>query len=435
MKFGLFYEHAHPRPWTETSELELYQNALDQIELADRIGIDYVWEVEHHFLEEYSHSPAPEVFLAAASQRTKNIRLGHGITLTPPLYNHPARLAERIAALDLVSRGRVDWGTGESATLIEQEGFNLDPELKTEMWREGTEQAANMLAMTPYPGYQGRWFSMPCRNIVPKPLQRPHPPMWMGCSRRESILRAARNGIGALVFGFVEPDQAAQWVREYYDIIKSDQCVPIGHTVNANVAAVTGFSLHDDAAEAERRGLDGFRFFGYSLAHYVVFGEHQPGVTDIWERFEKVRHNMPDNAGRGGIGTPDQVRKHIQGYADVGLDQLVFIQQSGKNRHEHICEALEMFGRRLLPDFKAAEEGREARKAEELAPYIAAALARKPRMAMPAEIPMVKSAGKRMEAAGVGYGGAYVDPTRGGAIPLPRTDPGLADRRAAGSDD
>ena len=115
-----------------------------------------------------------------------------------------------------------------------------------------------------------------------------------------------------------------------------------------------------------------------------VVGEHQPGVTDIWERFEKVRHNMPDNAGRGGIGTPDQVRKHIQGYADVGLDQLVFIQQSGKNRHEHICEALEMFGRRLLPDFKAAEEGREARKAEELAPYIAAALARKPRMAMPA---------------------------------------------------
>ena len=119
MKFGLFYEHQLPQPWGEDSELRLYQQALDQIELADRLGIDYVWEVEHHFLEEYSHSSAPEVFLAACSQRTQRIRLGHGITLMPPNYNHPARVAERIATLDLVSNGRVEWGTGESATAVE----------------------------------------------------------------------------------------------------------------------------------------------------------------------------------------------------------------------------------------------------------------------------------------------------------------------------
>ena len=113
MKFGLFYEHQLPQPWSEESELRLYQQALDQIELADRLGIDYVWEVEHHFLEEYSHSSSPEVFLAACSQRTKRIRLGHGITLMPPNYNHPARVAERIATLDLVSSGRVEWGSGE----------------------------------------------------------------------------------------------------------------------------------------------------------------------------------------------------------------------------------------------------------------------------------------------------------------------------------
>src|SRR5262249_54094323 len=114
MEFGIFYEHQLPRPWAEDSENHLIRDALDQVELADRLGLDYAWEVEHHFLEEYSHSSAPEVFLAAASQRTKRIRLGHGIVLMPPRYNHPARVAERIAMLDLVSGGRVEFGTGES---------------------------------------------------------------------------------------------------------------------------------------------------------------------------------------------------------------------------------------------------------------------------------------------------------------------------------
>jgi len=116
MKFGIFYEHQLPRPWAEDSEYRLIQDALEQIAYADSIGIEYAWEVEHHFLEEYSHSSAPEVFLAAASQRTKDIRLGHGIVQTPPLFNHPARIAERISMLDLVSNGRVDFGSGESSS-------------------------------------------------------------------------------------------------------------------------------------------------------------------------------------------------------------------------------------------------------------------------------------------------------------------------------
>src|SRR5215213_1709437 len=126
MQFGIFYEHQLPRPWGEGDEHRLYREALDQVELADRLGLQYVWEVEHHFLEEYSHSSAPEVFLAACSQRTRQIRLGHGIVLMPPAYNHPARVAERIAALDLVSGGRVEWGTGESASRIELEGFGVN---------------------------------------------------------------------------------------------------------------------------------------------------------------------------------------------------------------------------------------------------------------------------------------------------------------------
>src|SRR5262247_4055208 len=157
MKFGIFYEHQLPRPWHDGDELRLFQEALDQVELADQLGIDFAWEVEHHFLEEYSHSSAPEVFLAACSQRTKNIRLGHGIVLMPPGYNHPARVAERIATLDLVSRGRVEFGTGESASRAELEGFGVDPNERRAMWREAVEQAANMMAMDPYPGFAGKY--------------------------------------------------------------------------------------------------------------------------------------------------------------------------------------------------------------------------------------------------------------------------------------
>src|SRR6202162_5870207 len=136
MKFGMFYEHQLPQPWGEDSERRLYQEALAQVELGDRLGIDYVWEVEHHFLEEYSHSSAPEIFLAAASQRTQRIRLGHGIVLLPPRYNHPARVAERIATLDLVSNGRIDFGTGESSSDMEMGGFGIDREEKKAMWEE-----------------------------------------------------------------------------------------------------------------------------------------------------------------------------------------------------------------------------------------------------------------------------------------------------------
>ena len=156
MRFGIFYEHQLPRPWAPDSEQRLFQDALAQVELADGLGIDHAWEVEHHFLEEYSHSSAPEVFLAAASQRTTRIRLGHGIVLMPPGYNHPARVAERIATLDLVSNGRVDWGTGESASRAELEGFGITPGERRAMWRETVEQVANMMVMDPYPGFHGK---------------------------------------------------------------------------------------------------------------------------------------------------------------------------------------------------------------------------------------------------------------------------------------
>ena len=298
MKFGIFYEHQLPKPWSEGQEQQLFQDALDQVELADNLGIDHAWEVEHHFLEEYSHSSAPEVFLAAASQRTKNIRLGHGIVLMPPGYNHPARVAERIATLDLVSNGRVDFGTGESASRAELEGYRINPEERRSMWLETVEQVANMLAMNPYPGYEGQYFSMPTRNVVPKPVQKPHPPLWVACSNRDTIHLAAKLGIGALTFAFIDPAEAEHWVNDYYETIKTE-CVPIGHSVNANIAMVSSFSVHPDAAEAEARGGDGFRFFQYALGHHYAAGMHKPGRTNIWKAWEQVREHLAVTGWRG----------------------------------------------------------------------------------------------------------------------------------------
>jgi alkanesulfonate monooxygenase SsuD/methylene tetrahydromethanopterin reductase-like flavin-dependent oxidoreductase (luciferase family) len=250
--------------------------------------------------------------------------------------------------------------------------------------------------MTPYPGYKGQYFEMPCRNVVPKPVQKPHPPLWLACSKRESIHKAARNGMGALAFAFVEPEQAAKWVAEYYDIIKSDECVPLGYTVNANVALVSGLSVHPDEQEAIRRGLDGFKFFGYSLGHYAAFGAHRPGQTDLWQRFLEIKDTLPRDSGQGGIGTPQQVREHLRRYENAGVDQMIFVQQSGNNHHEHICESLELFSSAVMPEFKQREIARQSKKQQELAPYIAKALARKPQPApMPEkDIPLVEAFGR-----------------------------------------
>ncbi len=395
MKFGIFYEHQLPRPWGDGDEHRLLQEALDQVELADKLGFHHAWEVEHHFLEEYSHSSAPEVFLAACSQRTKQIRLGHGIVLMPPRYNHPARVAERIATLDLISGGRVDFGTGESSSILELGGFGVEHDSKRAAWAEAVEQCANMMVMDPYPGFDGEYFSMPCRNVVPKPMQKPHPPLWVACSNRETIKLAARLGIGALTFSFVDPDEAAGWVSDYYRILQTE-CTPIGHAVNANIAMVTGLSVHPDEEEAKRRGMDGFRFFGYGLGHHYLFGQHKPGRTDIWAAYEAVKHTMAEEGERSGIGTPDQVRRHLQAYADAGVDQVVFIQQGGRNRHDHICETLELFAGEVMPELVADEDQREAAKAERLAPFVEQALAR--RTPMPAladdEIPTFEALGR-----------------------------------------
>jgi alkanesulfonate monooxygenase SsuD/methylene tetrahydromethanopterin reductase-like flavin-dependent oxidoreductase (luciferase family) len=399
VKFGIFYEHQLPRPWDEDSERQLIQDALEQVELADKLGFDHVWEVEHHFLEEYSHSSAPEIFLAACSQRTKNIRLGHGIIQTAPGYNHPARTAERVATLDLVSNGRVDFGSGESSSEAELGGFMIDPATKRDAWREGLDVAIRCMTEVPFTGHKGQFVEMPPRNVVPKPVQKPHPPLWVACSRRDTILLAAENGIGALTFAFIDPEEATHWVTDYYATLESKGS-PIGKAVTAEVSCVTPMMVARTEEEAMARGTEGGNFFGYSLGHYYVFGEHEPGKTDVWAQYVERRgkHGYDpdavkaaaaqerlgakvasgDSTGlRGATGTPEQLREYIRRFEDAGVDQLIFVMQAGKNKHEHIMESLQLFADEVMPEFKEREPAYRERKAQKVGPMMEAAMARK----------------------------------------------------------
>jgi alkanesulfonate monooxygenase SsuD/methylene tetrahydromethanopterin reductase-like flavin-dependent oxidoreductase (luciferase family) len=402
MRFGIFYEHQLARPWDHGAERRLYMDALEQIEIADRVGFDYVWEVEHHFLEEYSHSSAPEVFLAAASQRTKRIRLGHGIVQLPPHVNHPARIAERIATLDIVSGGRVDFGTGEASSSAELGGFGVRRTEKRAMWQDAIDAVTRMFVEEPFAGWNSPYIRMPPRNVIPKPLQRPHPPLWVACSRRETIHFAARNGIGALSFSFVEPADAAKWVTEYYRLLESDECVPAGFAVNPNVAVVLPAMVHEDERTAIERGIDGGHFFGYALAHYYGNTPHDPGRTDVWDDFVRNRaargfdrsaitanaNPLEVNIGslRGAIGTPGQVADLVRRYEAAGVDQVIFLLQAGRNEHEHICESLELIGAKVIPEFADGRAELEQAKSARLAPVMEAALARRkpPRESRPA---------------------------------------------------
>jgi len=236
--------------------------------------------------------------------------------------------------------------------------------------------------------------------------------MWIACTNRETIKVAARHGLGALAFSFIDPDEAHAWVDIYYDIIKSDECVPLGHTVNANVALVTGFSLHEERAEAIRRGMEGFQFFGYAL-NALVAHDQRPGRTDLWGEFQQRR--SPDSVDRtiaeaaalgdeyaSCIGSPADARRHLRQMSEVGVDQVIFIQQAGRNRHDDICASLELFATDVLPEFAAVEPERQARKLAELEPYVAAALARKQWMQPLAEedIPTVQAAVARAQTGG-----------------------------------
>jgi alkanesulfonate monooxygenase SsuD/methylene tetrahydromethanopterin reductase-like flavin-dependent oxidoreductase (luciferase family) len=370
MKFGIFYELQLPRPWEVDSEWRLYQDALSQLELADRLGYDYAWQVEHHFLEEYSHSSAPEVFLGAASQRTRNIRLGHGIVQLTT--SHPAKVAERISVLDLLSNGRVELGTGESASITELEPFRVTMEDKRAHWEDAIRCLIPMFNEGGS-SYAGTHFEFPMRNVLPKPRQKPHPPLWMACSQLETIAYAGKRGIGALGFQFVSAEAAHAWVHAYYNGMTKRLQKLADYQTNPNIALVSLFMCAKTDEEA-RAKAEGATFFQFCLRFYGQSSGRRrpaPGALNMWDEYMRWKSDNPEAAAKalsgGLIGSPDTIRRKLRKFAASHIDQVILLNQAGRTTHDDICESLELFAREVMPEFHAQIPAHEVWKANVLA--------------------------------------------------------------------
>lgn len=408
MQFGLFFLLQVPRPWGPDAEFRAYNEALEQIELADKLGFHSAWVSEHHFVDEYAQLSAPELFLTAASQRTSKIRLGHGIVHMLPKINNPFRVAERIATLDLLSDGRVEFGTGESVGERELGAFGVDLGTKAEQWDEATQATVRMLTEDPFTGFEGEHLSAPSRTVLPRVRQHPHPPLWVACSRPEGLHKAAHRGAGALVFSLSHAPETARerLVEPYYQLLESDDWVPLSDTVNPSMLTTVPTLVHEDAETARARGAEGVDFLGYGMNHFRLEGdysyEHGRGV---YESFERERESNEQSAGasaaaamgaspsdsadldalmKGAVGGINEVRDFMCAYEEAGLDLVLLQMQLGRTSHEHICESMELFAREIMPEFEERHEAQQRRKFDRLQPAIDRALERRRQGAQPA---------------------------------------------------
>ena len=356
MKFGLLYEMETPRPWNALSEYNTYWEALAQIELADRIGIDYVWEVEHHFLEEYSHSPAPEVFYGAVSQRTRNIRIAHGVRLLPFKFNNPIKVAEQAAVLDIMSNGRMELGTGRSTTAQELDGFGVDYDRTRDEVREALEIIVKAWTEEVLE-YDGKLIKIPPRRVVPKPIQKPHPPMWMACVAPDSYEMAGDRGLGVLSFSlnWEQVQKSMEKHRKAFDN-RSDQIPKVANDQFAGMIICNVCENKED----EAIGLEGARWFLHNVAKLF-----EPLMTkNKLYSYEYLRNLMamdldPKDAPDAHlkqhnmvvVGNPDEVNRKLEEFQRAGLSQVICFKQAGRIPHQNIMKSLRLMAKHVLPHF------------------------------------------------------------------------------------
>ncbi|MBI2058345.1 MAG: LLM class flavin-dependent oxidoreductase [Nitrospirae bacterium] len=355
MKFSIFFEMQMSKP-TRESERETFLRCVDQAVLADELGYHCVWEVEHHGLLEYSHSSAPEIFLSFVAARTKRIRLGHGVTLTPFRYNHPIRIAERIATLDILSGGRVNWGSGKSSSLVEQMAFENDIPKLHDQWLEAIEMIPKMWQSDVFE-WKGRHFNVPRTQVIPKPVQKPHPPMFAACSKPDSAEAVGALGIGALNFAVGNDESLVDKVRNYKKAVASAKTN--GYMKNNHFASTPPTLVLDDDRKACEYGFRGARFFAESMARYYFAGTRPLGYLEVARDFlppEELEEAMKFRNAEGStvaaiVGDPAAARETIARFQKAGVDELIMVMQMGTVPHELIAESLKTFAEKVMPHF------------------------------------------------------------------------------------
>ncbi len=373
MKFSIIYE-AQLTDTSRASEYQMFQDMIEQCRLADALGFDCIWAVEHTAMTQYAHMSAPETFLAFIAGATERIHVGHGVVCLPPRMNHPVKVAERIATLDLMSKGRLHFGIGKGGTQTEAGTFGYDIGEIGPLVDEAMYLIPKMFVNDEIE-HHGPGIDIPKRSIWPKPYQDPHPPMYMACSREDSILTAGARGIGALVMGFTGPDEIARKNKLYRDAYANrkpeDQ---VGFRPTEHLAALCPAVILDDREQARRIGLRGQRFFIQSLEHFYRNGP-KPDIDDLsfdeqMKRIEEDKERLVTYLGEEKIeisdlqtgsyhveqdayGNIDNAINYVTRLVESGADEILFLVQMGTIPHSATMATIRAIGEKLIPHFKA----------------------------------------------------------------------------------
>lgn len=361
------------RPWDE-SEPARIRNDVEIGIAADKAGFDYFWAPEHHCLEEYSHNSASHLSCLAVGMKTENIRLVTGIFNLCPTINHPVRVAEQIATIDILTNGRIELGTGRGSGSTEVNTFGVDASETRAMWEESIRAIPKMWTQDLFE-WDGEYFKVPERCILPKPVQKPHPPLWVTASNPDTVERAAKMGIGVAMFSFSDPELLRPLVEIYKDNIQRAE--PVGEFVNDKIMAICPLLCLPDSEEArsifgKSNGLIAPHFsiyFDTIPANFAISKEEPRPISQsrIRELIAEAARSpelkgpmamgeiSPEFLYENGmaVGSPEEVTAIVQRYADIGLDQLVTTPGAGwYEPHERTLESIALTGEKVIPSFR-----------------------------------------------------------------------------------
>jgi alkanesulfonate monooxygenase SsuD/methylene tetrahydromethanopterin reductase-like flavin-dependent oxidoreductase (luciferase family) len=332
---------------------------LDQAAAGEAAGFDYFWLTEMHFFQEIGHSPCPDMLLSAVSQRTSRIRLGFAVMLVT--INHPFHLAERISTLDVLSNGRVDVGIGRGSTPYMVEAFGVTPQTSRPIAQEAMAATMQMFEHEAFPGFKGKYFDLPARHVLPRPIQKPHPPLWVAASNLGTYEHAARQGVGVIGVTRNSIDETRSAIRTYREIIRSgDRSQWVGKTANENVAAFGLTCCHEDdrtgrdLACAASRWYNGDNDVALNHVRFATAG----GKDAVVAKFRSRSNDQLIEDGMAIGGNPDSISRQVERWAQAGLDQLIFVVQAGRLTHDQAMRSIELIGSRVIPRFttKSAAE-------------------------------------------------------------------------------
>ena len=367
MKFALFAEIPVPRPWTPGKEAQALRDAIEQAVFAEEMGFESFWSVEHHFLEEFSHCSNPEILYAAVAARTKTLRIGYGVRLAPRPYNHPVRTAESVATLDCISDGRVEFGSGRSATGLELEGFGVNPNETRRMLEEALDHVVGCWTNERH-AFEGEYWSMPPRIVLPKPVQKPHPPLWVATTTPDGHHWAGKLGVGVLSFSVGVPPEDLVPRVDAYRKGQAECTRPKGHFRNHRVAT---FTMSHCAPTCEQAYAEAAN----AMVWYPRRGAHQTAAAAEYAR----RFNPDGNLGSyfylnrveriakaGGleaigfdfirdtraamVGDPDRCIEIARAYEAAGCDLLLCLANPYDIPHAQVMRSLELIGRHVIPE-------------------------------------------------------------------------------------